>query len=283
MVSRILAAAAMAAAAMLSPTVAADTSPSIFGKWRITRAVVAPWTDEAGAGAQPAWIGTGVAFGEHYVKGPHPIGCRHAVYEATSVPPEGLFQGADISIAQVNELGLGGGAISGVSVSCDAGVFEYHFAGDETLLLALDNRIWTLDRTAGTRAAKSSPEGVVQRFLEAHFDGDMGFTKETAFAKRATMTKALNERIRAYFAAPGDPDEAPSINGDPFTDTQEYPARFAVGADDLSVEGVVVPVEFADAFAKRTVLFEMKRQSGRWLINDLIYEDGSRLTAMLSG
>ena len=273
----------MAAAAITSQAAAGDASTPFFGKWRITRAVVAPWTDEAGAGAQPAWIGTGVTFGEHFVKGPHPIGCRNAAYEPTNVPPEGLFQGAELSMAQINSLGLGGGAFTGFSVSCDAGVFEYHFADDDTLLLALDNRIWTLDRTDGARAAKSSPEGVVQRFLEAHFADHMGFTKETVSAKRATMTKALNEKIRAYFAAPGDPDDAPAINGDPFTDTQEYPTRFAVRSNNLSAEGIVIPVEFADAFAKRTVLFELKRQNGRWLINDLIYDDGSRLTALLSG
>lgn len=84
----------------------------------------------------------------------------------------------------MTRLGLAGASFKGVSVRCDTGVFEYHYADEDTMLLALDNRIWTLARTAGTRAAEAAPEGVVQRFLEAHFAGDMGFTPETADAER---------------------------------------------------------------------------------------------------
>ncbi len=246
--------------------------------------VVAPWTDDAGAGVKPQWIGATVAFGAKAVKGPHPIGCGHAKFEATDAPPEGLFQGGlpEPASTTMIPLGLAGMSFKGVSVSCDKGVFDYHYADDDTLLLALDNRILTLDRTIGAHASKTSPEGVVQRFLEAHFDGDMGFAAPLAAGKRVLLSKSLAEKIDAWFAVPQNPDEAPAINGDPFTDTQEYPARFAVGAGERTAEGLFVPAEFADAFSKRSVRFVLKREKGRWLIDDLKYEDGSMLSAMLA-
>lgn len=283
MIAKILAGGA-ALAAMISCAAAGDHAATISGKWRITRAVIAPWTDEAGAGEQPTWVGESVSFGSKSVKGPGPIACGHVKYEATDVPPEGLFQGSLPEPAGDAMIGLGlsGASLKGVSVTCDTGIFEYHYADGDTLLLGLDNHIWTLDKTAGTRAAKNAPEGVVQRFLEAHFAGDMGFTPASVAAKRAYLAKALDGQIDAWFEKPQNSDEAPNINGDPFTDSQEYPARFAVGADDKASEGVEVPVEFADAFVKRAVHFEMTRKSGRWLIADIKYEDGSTLSELLA-
>jgi hypothetical protein len=277
-----LAAAVAAGSAFVASAAAGEANVSIMGEWRMTRAVVAPWTDEAGAGARPDWIGARVTFVSKAVKAAAPLGCENAKYEATRVPPEGLFQGAGLTIGQVNALGLGAGDRDGVSLTCDTGVFEFHFAAPDTMLLALDNRIWTLDRTPGALASAKSAEGVVQRFLEAHFDGDMGFSPATLSAKRTYLTDALLERIGAYFARPQVPDEAPSINGDPFTDSQEYPARFSVMRDDKRVKGVAAPVVFADAFRNRTVVYEMARENRRWLISDLKFEDGRKLTELLA-
>jgi hypothetical protein len=281
---RIIVALVVWAAAPSAAFADGDAYSSVAGAWRFTRSVVAPWADEAAIGAPPDWIGSMVTFGARSVKGPAPLACRHAAYEATLVAPEGLFQGnlpapaADAMTA----LGLSGDAVGGVSLSCDTGVFEIHRASAGSLLVALDNRIWTLDQTAGTRATSISPEGVLQRFLEAHFAGDMAFTTASIAGKRAFLSKALFGAIEAYLAAPQDPDEAPLINGDPFTDSQEYPTRFAVGADDREAVGVELPVDFADAFTKRTVLFEMTRENGHWLVSDLRYPDGTTLSGLLA-
>lgn len=272
-----------AVAAMLSFAMAGETGPIISGKWRITRSVVAPWADEAAAGGAASLVGSIVAFNANAVKAPHPIGCANAKYEATDVPTEGLFQGAELDRDNdaVVWLGLSAASIKGVSVTCDSGIFEYHYADADTLYLGLDNRIWVLDQTAGTRASKSSAEGVVQRFLEAHFAGDMGFSPEALATKRRFFSKALERKIDTWFAKPQDPNVAPEINGDPFTDSQEYPARFSVAADDKTAARISVPVEFANADLKRTAFFEMTRQKGRWLIDDVAYEDGSKLSALL--
>jgi hypothetical protein len=272
------------AAALLAPVAAfaADGPSAHFGKWRITRAVVAPWTDEAGAGEAPALVGETVVFKARSVKAPAPLGCANAKYETTSVPPEGLFQGAELTVEQASNLGLVAGDLTGMSLACDTGVFEFHDAGPQAMLFALDNRIWTLDRSPGALASASSPEGAVQRFLEAHFAGDMGFSAEALASKRDRLSPALAAAIDAYFARPQDPEEAPPIDGDPFTDSQDYPARFSVKLDDRKTKGTAVPVVFADAFRERTVVFEMTREKGRWLIDDLKFEDGSTLSTWLA-
>ena len=283
MISKILAGVAAIAAAS-SVAAAENSASSIYGKWRITRAVIAPWSAAAGAGEMPAWLGASVAFSAARVKGPGPIGCANANYEATDNPPQGLFQGGlpEPADKSMSALGLAGASVAGVSLSCDTGIFEYHYADADTLLLALDNRVWTLDRTAGTRASKNSPEGVLQRFLEAHFAGDMSFTPEAVGKKRGYFSGPLVRNIDGWFEKPQSADEALEINGDPFTDSQEYPTRFAVGADDKKAAGVEIPVEYADAFAKRSVIFVMTREKSRWLIGDIKYEDGSMFTGMLT-
>jgi len=281
-IARLAAAIAVGASFVAAPATAGDGAPSIKGEWRITRAVVAPWTDEADAGARPDWIGERVTFTSKAVKAPAPLGCGDAKYEATEVPLEGLFQGAGLSVEAANRIGLDGRARKGVALTCDTGVFDFHFAADDSMLLALDNRIWTFDRTPGARASSRSAEGVVQRFLEAHFDGDMGFSPASLEGKRAFLTGALLEKIDAYFARPRAPDAAPPVNGDPFTDSQEYPARFAVLRDDKKLKGVAVEVEFADAFRERTVVYEMARENRRWLISDLKFDDGRKLSELLA-
>lgn len=280
MILRVLISAA-AVAASIAPSAAAEAP--LAGKWRITRAVVAPWADEAAAGEPSLAVGATVRFRARSIVGPHPIGCQNAQFAPSDVPVEGLFQGAGLTPEDAIALGLAGRNFSGVSVTCDSGVFEYHRADGESLLLALDNRIWTLDRTPGSRASASSPEGVVQRFLEAHFAGDMGFHPTAVNRKQEYLSQELKAKISDYFAKGADPDETPEVNGDPFTDSQEYPARFAVRLDDRSTPGISAPVEFSDAFTRKTVLFEMKREKGRWRINDLVYEDGKSFSALLGG
>ena len=75
------------------------------------------------------------------------------------------------------------------------------------------------DRSAGAFAPDSAPAGIVQRLLESHFAGDMGFDATTAASKRAWLTDALRTRIARYFAKSRPSDDVPPIDGDPFTDS----------------------------------------------------------------
>jgi len=277
--------ACVAAIAAMAACASADEAASpVYGKWRITRVVAAPWAGEDGVLGDISYLGKTVTFREKRVNGPGPIGCGGAAYEATDYPPQGLFQGAlpEPVDAAMSAIGLSGPSVKGISVNCDTGLFEFHWADSETILLGLDNRVLTLSRTTGTRAAASTPEGVVQRFLEAHFAGDMSFLPETLESSRAKFTSGLNSKIAAYFAKERDPEEVPPIDGDPFTDSQDYPARFVVHADDKAKEGVSVPVVVSDAFSSKTVDYELRREKRHWLIDDLVFEDGSRLSTLLS-
>ena len=56
---------------------------------------------------------------------------------------------------------------------------EFHVADAMHLLVAIDNVIWTLDRSPGALATASSPEGVVQALLERHFATGLKFDRAT--------------------------------------------------------------------------------------------------------
>lgn len=135
------------------------------------------------------------------------------------------------------------------------------------MLVAVNNVIWTLDRSPAALAEAASSSGVMQRFLEQHFAGDMGFLKPDAMAKRAFFTDSLNR----YFAKPSPKDETPAIDGDPFTDSQEYPTRFSVRAGNVTGDRAAVSVRFADGYRVRRVTYLLRAQSGTWHIDDIHY------------
>lgn len=280
-IHRRIACAVLAGAWALAGYAHAETD--ILGKWRLQRAAVAPWAEEGAAAIEKKWIGRTVEFRADRVKAPGPLACANARYEATSMPAEGLFQGglpapAD---AAAQTLGLATFPVDGVSLTCDTGIFEFHEAG-EAVLFALDNVIWTLDRSPGADAAAASPAGVVYAFLEAHFNGDMGFDETTVAAKQKWLSHDLKAAIVAYFAKPFPEDEVPPINGDPFTDSQEYPTRFSVGDASVAGRKAEVPVGYADGFAKRSVVFHLVKDGRRWRIDDLAFDHGGKFSSQLA-
>lgn len=253
------------------------------GAWRFTLGTPGPWL-AAGAAADPrAWLGAALRFDPQAVHGPGVLACGGARYEVVHPPPEGLFQGGLPAPAarSAERLGISGGEVETLRLTCDSGVFDFHRVDADTLLIGLDNVVWTLSRTAGTQAEADAPEGVVQALLEAHFAGDPGFVPERVAAKRGWLDRDLWSALAAYFARPRPQDEVPPIDGDPFSDAQEYPTRFSVGAASSADATADVPVRFADAHRSRTVVYRLLREDGQWRIGDLLYEDGSRLSGLL--
>ena len=263
----------------------ANAAPNaLLGAWRVTHGVVAPWTDEAPI--DKGWIGSRAVFAVSSVQAKAPLGCNKAQYEATSNPPEGLFMGGleeagDAATAAAN-LGFKPGEVAGVSLSCSSGLWEFHLADADTMLFALDNVIWTMSRAYGARAASSAPEGVVEALLERHFNGDMGFEEAAAANKKPYLTRSLSGAINAYFKRDFPADEVPPIDGDPYTDSQDYPARFAVGKGAITGGRADVPVDVSDAYSKRRLVFRMARESGRWRLDDIGYDDGRSFKDMLA-
>lgn len=271
---------------------AAPAEPAPFtGAWRFTHAQVAPWADAATTQIQQGWLGQflwvsrNLAGGGKRVSGPHPLLCEKATFEDTRVPAEGLFQGNLPAPARdaARALGLPDGEVPGVSLSCSTGVFEFHRADESSLLLAVDNVIWTLDRTAGTQANEDAPEAAVQRLLEAHFAGDMAFTPASAATKKQWLTAELWRAIEQWQARPQPEDEVPAIDGDPFTNSQEYPLRFSVGpahAGDVANLDTV-DVTFAFVGIARPVTYVLKRDADGWRVAELRYPDGGTLSELL--
>ncbi|MFO0775746.1 MAG: hypothetical protein U0172_13885 [Nitrospiraceae bacterium] len=99
--------------------------------------------------------------------------------------------------------------------------------------------------------------------------------------RHAWFTPDLYAAMLAYFQLPTSPNEAPPINGDPFTDTQEYPTDFAVGPSIPFGTGAQVPAEFITGDTSRMVALHVQRGELGWQLADLTYEDGRTLRGML--
>ena len=255
---------------------AADESSPWLGTWRITHGVAAPWADSS-TPVTAGFVGRTLTLTADRSEGPGVLACSKARIEPTSMPAEGLFQGnlpQPAANAAVS-VGLARFPVEGFSLSCTSGLFEFHAAEPNSVLLALDNVIWTLDRSFGTQAPADSPEGLVQALLEVHFAGDMGFLPATVSSKQAWLSASLRASIDTYFARPRPEDEVPPIDGDPFTDSQEYPFRFAVRSGHADGPGYVVPVDFADSFQQKRVVFRLLSDAGAWRIDDISYEHGT--------
>ena len=274
---------AQASGARVAPAPA--EAGSIRGEWRFVRATVAPWVKDTRV-ANPNskhWIGRTIRFDANRVVGPGALGCAHATYTPSSFDADALFQGnlPAPAKASAEALGLVKMPVPGTSLDCDSGLFEYHRADATTALVALDNVIWTLDRSPGAFAPDTSPAGVVQRLLEQHFSTSMGFDASTVRGKTPWLSDALRARIARYLAKPSSPNETPSIDGDPFTDSQEYPSRFWVGAGNVKGDSAAVIVRFSDGYRVRPVRYVLARQKGAWRVDDLRYENADTFSKWL--
>jgi hypothetical protein len=255
------------------------------GEFRVSRGIAAPWLDaETAAVDTRARLGDAWSITPGRFAVPGLAACNTPRYDRAALPPEGLFQGnlpAPTADAAAR-LAMTRTPVASVSVSCDAGIFDLHWVTSDALMVAIDNVIWVLDRSPGARAPTDAPGHALQRLLEAHFAGDMGFTPASVATKRAFLAERLQRAISAYFAHPHPEDEPPPINGDPFTDSQEYPVLFSVR--EATVDGTLarVPVRFDDGHRTRAIQFELVRETEGWRVLDLRYEDGSTLTEALA-
>ena len=79
------------------------------------------------------------------------------------------------------------------------------------------------------------------------------------------------------------PDEAPYFEGDPLTNSQEYPDSFRVGKTENADDSAKVTVTLlwsprtSRGRDQRDIVVEVKRTGTGWLINDIIDNQGSRL------
>jgi hypothetical protein len=253
------------------------------GRWRVTIGIPAPWLPVVAKADTRAWVGEELRFGARSLRGPGVLSCRDAQYEMVSVPAGELFQGKLPAPAAVSaeRLGIGRTPLPGLRVRCDGSILDFHRVDADTMLIAVDDVIWTLDRSPGARAPATSAEGTVQSMLQSHFAGSMEFVPASVQAKRAWLSAGLLARLEAYFAKAVPVNEPPLVNGDPFTDSQEYPTRFSVGAATVENDRATVIVRFADAHRERMVRYRLVRSEGGWRVDDLNYADGNALSVRL--
>jgi hypothetical protein len=137
-------------------------------------------------------------------------------------------------------------------------------------------------------AAPRTARTTVRDFYRFHFAHEMGFTAGAVRQKRRWIASALYrlllEEMEKQKSKPA--DEAPYINGDPFTDSQEYPNSFQVGKANYSGAQAEVSVLFdwkdkGKSVRKRTILVKLTREKNEWRIVNLVYEDGRDLVTDL--
>ncbi|MEO7935686.1 MAG: hypothetical protein ABIR27_05465 [Dokdonella sp.] len=261
-----------------------DAGQHLVRDWRITRVAPAPWAT-TGYPQNPLlnWIGKTVEFDAVSVNGPGELNCDHAKLEKTSYAAESLFQGnlpKPVATA-AQQLGIAHLPRPGIRLTCSTGIFEFHYADKDTMLIGLDNQIVTLSRSPGTLADAASPEGRMQQFLEVHFNDGMGFDAGRLDTYRDWLSTRLDTALAAYFAKPAVADEVPEINGDPFTDSQSYPTRFSVGEANVTGDRLEIPVRFSDAFTDHAIVYVLLRERGGWQLDDVRYKDGNTLVGLI--
>ncbi len=136
---------------------------------------------------------------------------------------------------------------------------------------------------AEDRSPTATPGDSAQSFYSFHMTHDMVFSKEAVSQRAGWLSPDLVSLCRKYLLRPSSPDEVPPIEGDPFTDSQEYPTAFRVGKVRMSSGVGTVAVSFSGPKAQKgrvhVVLISVK---GAWLIDDVRYVSGPSFRKLLT-
>ena len=123
-----------------------------FGTWELTAARVAPWWDNQGQEPAPDPGFTKFKLTADASSGPPIVSCSKPVYSTNIVPPRTLFAGnlPDPSRDAV-ALGLTTLDIMVLTFTCETNnasvSLDFPMVDDETILLGLDNVVYTFKRT----------------------------------------------------------------------------------------------------------------------------------------
>lgn len=162
MVRSVLLLAGLAALAACSPGADNDDVPAadvarpgnpFFGTWTTATAQVAPWWDQPGAAPEmnPDFQNTPIVFAASESSGPDIVTCAEPVYAVNIVRPRALFEGGlPDPQADAAALGFSGSDITELNLSCTGDgrdvSLSFPMVDEDTILLGLDNMIYTLKR-----------------------------------------------------------------------------------------------------------------------------------------
>lgn len=152
--------------------------------------------------------------------------------------------------------------------------------------------ILSVGAQAPAKAQTASPQDAAPRavrsFYAFHLAHNKGFTVRNVQLRKRFLTAEfygllLKELKRQAAESKAHPDEAPDFEGDPFTDSQEYPDSYRVGKAEVTSDLAKVTVTLlwsartSRGRDKRDIVIEVTSSPGGWLINDIINSEGSRL------
>jgi hypothetical protein len=130
-----------------------------------------------------------------------------------------------------------------------------------------------------------SARKLVQAFYATHMKGDMSFSEASLKAKEKFLTPDLMKAALAKQAEDSarGTELVPDVDGDPFTDSQEYPSGFKLGKVHSTEGGARVPVTFTwkAGNPSRTLTVVLKNLQTGWRIDDLRYPSGKSLRQLL--
>jgi len=148
-------------------------------------------------------------------------------------------------------------------------------------------------------AAAQSPDNspaqaatTVRSFFAFHFAHNKNFTVRNVQQRKRWLTPELYQLLLQELKleaqeSKAHPDEVPYFEGDPFTDSQDYPNSHRVGKVEINGESARVPVTLLWSTRtgrisdKRDIVVELTRGSSGWLIKDVVNKEGSRLSDQL--
>ncbi len=135
---------------------------------------------------------------------------------------------------------------------------------------------------------------IARSFYSEHFADQTGmaFTRENISRKEKFLTPELFKLLQHEFDRQDEfvkthPDEVPFMDGDVFTDSQEYPTGFKVGECKISGESRVAHTvrlfwRNNDKPMQREMKVEVEKRGDKWLINDFIGDKDESLVKTLS-
>jgi len=257
---------------------AAAAGPAPNETWRIESARTAPWT-RPGPVAPRDLTGEVFRVEGSTLQGPGGWACTGAAHQFLLVPAAGLFQGNLPAPAEAaaRALHLPARPLLTQRINCRNGSVDLHHLDAERAVIAWDNQVLNLRRAAGD----NTPLATAAALMQAHFSGDMGFSKGSVDAKAAWLSTTLQRRIAAWLAKPQSPDEVPDIDGDPFTFSQEYPDQYELAPARIKGAQAQVPVRFRLEKSRWKLTLLLRQEAGHWRVDDVLYDDGSRLTNTL--
>jgi hypothetical protein len=136
----------------------------------------------------------------------------------------------------------------------------------------------------GNQAA--DPVTTVKGFYAFHFKHKFDYSAPGLRLRRRWLDDSLYRLLLAELKKPVKNDEPPDLEGDPFTNSQEYPTSFRVGSskadgNKTTVEVFFVWKEKGKLVDERRIEVELLKSPGGWKIANIVSGDGDDLLKFL--